>query len=102
MNYYQIKLLYIIIICAKDYYEAGQCNKSLVYINIYIKLVPNNLKALSLKGRIYTKLKKYSESLNCFQKSIKLGDDTNLENIYGCAKAYKELNKLENALHYHI
>ena len=87
--------------CAKDYYESEKYRKSLIYIMMYMKLVPNNPRAFSLKGKIYTKLKMYQESLNNFLKSLKLGDDENLENIYGCAKAYKELNQFDNALFYY-
>ena len=87
--------------CANDYYNAEQYKKSLPYIIIYIKLIPNNPKALSLKGKIYSKLNMFQEALNNFKKSIKLGDDNNLENIYGCAKAYKELNLFENSLYYY-
>ena len=86
---------------AKDYYDSEQFRKSLICIAIYSKLVPNNPKALSLKGKIYIKLKMYQESLNNFLKSIKLGDDDNLENIYGCAKAYKELNQFNDALFFY-
>ena len=84
--------------CARDYYESGQFKNGLIYIMIYIKLIPNNPKAFCLKAKIYSKLKMYQESLNNFKKSIKLGDEDNLENIYGCAKAYKELNQYNNAL----
>ena len=87
--------------CAKDYYDSEKFKKSLVYIIMYIKLIPNNPKAFSLKGKIYTKLKMFPESLNNFLKSLKLGDDENLENIYGCAKAYKELNQFDKALFFY-
>ena len=82
---------------SKDLFFENQYKKSLIYINIYIKLVPNNPKSFQLKAKILSKLEKYTESLSNFEKSIKLGDDS-IENIYGCAKAYKELNQFDKAI----
>ena len=85
---------------SKDNYHSKLYKKALLNIQIYIKLVHNNPKAFTLKGKIYLNLKEFEKSLNCFLRCVKLGENT-IEILYGIARSYKELYKFDESLKYY-
>ena len=77
-----------------DNYEA-----SLEYLDNSLKLIPTDVKSLSIKAFSLIKLKKYNEAISCCEKIIDL-EPKNGNAYYNLAKIKAQQNEDSNSLHY--
>lgn len=83
----------------KYYSDINDRKSAISYFDAAIKYDPNNLDCYLLKGNCFNRLKRYSESIDCFE--IIISRDPKFKNgiaFYNKANSLKELNRLEDAI----
>ena len=83
----------------KYYSDINDRKNAIEYFDKAIKYDPNNLESYLLKGNCFNRLKRYSESIDCFDTIISQNPEFKFGlAYYNKANSLKELNRLEDAI----